>query len=137
MNIENINKLIDHLRKTDPKSFDMGDWLSGYPHRKEAAEVLAAMEKRGGCGTSACIAGHAVILEAAENGAVYDMDLTDPEYGAINWLGLNSGQAAILFYRCDPEVKPLDAVVVLEHLRDSGVVDWSLSPHLKRVGRKY
>lgn len=133
MNIDNINKLINHLKKIGPQNFDMGDWLRGYPNKKKASEVMIDMESKGGCGTVACIAGHAAILCAAESD--YDDNLEEYELIediARDWLDLDWEDANTLFYRTDPRIKPSDAIPVLESLRDTGVVDWSVAPYYKR-----
>jgi hypothetical protein len=89
MNLNNINKLIDHLKRMEQVGhtapFDLSNWLvypaAGYsssrmrdyaPPAETAAKLLAQMEGRASpeenfkCDTVACIAGHAALVASAE-----------------------------------------------------------------------
>lgn len=141
MNIANIQKLIDHLKLTRAENFNMHHFMMGFPERRKPNNVLKQMETEGGCGTTACLAGHAVLIKAAEEGERLGPTgrlKNPPSYGlglggdvdtrAQRWLGLSNDQAIDLFYRLDSDLTPEDTIPVLEHLRDTGEVDWSLAP---------
>lgn len=121
MNLANMNRLIDHLKKVPRDAFDMGEWfsrvissddplrdeyseISSYSEGEEvifeihpawAAEVLTKQEGPGpyDCNTVACIAGHAALLATAETKHRPE----DIEYYAQDWLGLTNEQATRLF----------------------------------------
>lgn len=123
MNIENINKLITHLRGLDPQFFDMTKWIDHVPE----------------CGTVACIGGWAceLAIEAGETEG-------HSAWGSLAraWLGLEKWEDKALFtpdifgvamwdnYNPDsPAFISLDrAVRQLEHFRDTGTIDWSTTP---------
>lgn len=115
MNKENIQQLIDVLKSEEGLkgvTFDM----SRYYGEDEV------------CGTVACIAGHAALLADRlfgftphRAGAAY--------YIAKSWLDISQDQADRLFYALNfpgsiYDVTKAQAVAALEHLRDTGEVDW-------------
>src|ERR1700744_3940662 len=106
VNVQNVTKLINHLRKINEANFDMSEWFDrnyyldeeGYLWDvKPAAELVTYMEKgKGNCGTVACIAGHAALLEAAEKGKLTE-NITCVQSKAEEWLGLPHEMAQSLF----------------------------------------
>lgn len=124
MNVENINRLIDHLKKVPRKAFNLDRWFEHVvpendPLRDEyhdfyetddgfgvtedihpawAAEVLATQEGPGpyDCNTVACIAGHAALLATVESGKRMEVEQSLRDF-AQDWLGLTSIQTSILF----------------------------------------
>lgn len=131
-NTENINKVIDVLRnetlvKSYKIGFNMMVWKDSAPDRLD------------GCDTCCCIGGTANMLEAIEQGSLWAY--TDGRVGfhrshttAAAWLGLNSTDADKLFYPYNVCVKgesdwsritPAAAIACLEHLRDTGEVNWN------------
>lgn len=138
MNEQNITKLINHLKKVNRINFNMREWFdidrSTYAYNLPSV-LLDQMEKgHGDCGTVACIAGHAALLDAAENESP-NSKAYNTRIGAMNkarvWLGLTSEQANELFLPGHssnmpiPDQIPLDyAIVVLENLKKTGEVDW-------------
>lgn len=109
MNVEAIKIVRDHIASLPPELFDMGN----------------------PCGSACCLGGHT-------NNVFYGDDqrpligLSD-EAGADTALGLSEDQARRLFYpsmregRAKPyHAEPHDAVRVLDHLLETGEVDWSI-----------
>lgn len=145
MNIENINKLIHHLKSLkNEENFSMNQWLRfGWFGDSEvdwddepASRLVEQMHEKGDCGTVACIAGHAAILKAAEEGDTSGKyDIYSARDQAENWLGLTEQQADVLF---EPrsiaefmiEFSREEAIQALEYMRDHGEVRWP-----KRVSR--
>lgn len=129
MNKENILKVADAIEKDHIKGliFDMSDYF-------ECRE-----DGSGHCGTAACIAGWAYIIDKFD-GEVPHRD--DPPYlhyvsrDAALYLGLARIDADNLFLGFAPtgeimEVTAGQAVAVLRKLAEEGVIDWTLS------GEKY
>jgi len=114
MNKENIQKLIDVLKSEEGLkgvTFDMATFYG-------EDEI---------CGTVACIAGHAALLTdpnaftPRRAGTAYNI--------ARSWLDISVEQANKLFYALNFPGSIFDitedqAVAALEHLRDTGEVDW-------------
>jgi hypothetical protein len=100
INVENLTKLINHLKLVNKKNFDMSEWYEDDEDKwleKPATELVWYIQQgKGDCGTVACIAGHAAILEAAERNITLE-DMGNAEYTAMDWLGLNYDQAHRLF----------------------------------------
>ena len=98
LNVENAEKLLDHLRLAPDDKFDMGKWLghNGTATDRIGDVIGCEMEHiyEFGCGTSACLAGHAVAV-AAHDGWRYG---TRVAYAARDWLGLSGADADLLFY---------------------------------------
>lgn len=131
MNIDNINRLIDHLNKVPDQAFNLLFWLRRTVRRDDpslseddmlflpddedsmvlrrahpawAADVIAMQESGGPyeCNTVACIAGHASLLGTAESG---ERPTEHTSVIAQKWLGLDDMQAEGLFLPFLPENK--------------------------------
>lgn len=118
-NVANINKLIETLRTIKPARFNMSAWaVDGEEWPVKPADLLA---NRGPCGTCGCIGGWANAVFETERG---------PELAAAA-LGLSEDDSEALFYPrgVSPDIweriTRRQAIRVLEHLRDTGEVDWS------------
>lgn len=141
MNIENINKLIEHLEYQDFKGksakdiekaksskkligFNMGSW--------DTSNVSWRLEDKSPfkCNTTACLGGHIALMNSddpATKNIGFDTDYI--EYGA-KYLGISYKKANKLF-GCDgkindrlDDVTVSDAIVALLILRDTGKVSW-------------
>lgn len=60
MNIERMEKLIDYLKELPFEKFNMASWF--VDRYGWAQNEVSALPTKIGCGTSACVAGHAVHL---------------------------------------------------------------------------
>lgn len=105
--------------------FSMGTYVSG------TTEQVADMSGRG-CGTVACIAGHAYLLARHFNvEKAMNEDPDDIENIAAEYLGIDAENAAYLFYDL-PEgidlnkVTSADAINTLNHLAKTGQVEWRI-----------
>ena len=111
MNRENIKKLIGALEES--KTYDQARWCHT-------------------CGSPACIAGHAAALAGATdmgNGrCAVDGRTVFIDDTAIGWTGLDNRQSADLFSPIPfgnlSEATKADAIATLEHLLETGEVDW-------------
>lgn len=126
MNVERIRQLAAHLR--DPATaphFDIDNWLAvvgGNEAERPIGEIIHE------CGTVACIAGHAVALfspgERLSEALIWD--------AAAKLLELSGGESGHLFLphqgALSFHISATDAAVVLDHLADTGVIDWSIAP---------
>ena len=133
MNKQNLQTLIIHLKTQTTYGFNMSYYV--------AQNATLPDNSPNNCGTVACIAGHAYHL--AQN---YDLNLkgaTDREIlmmgVARDWLGITQNQSYQLFWGELPEDEkgcrkqiPMNnitldqALKVLEHLKTTGEVDWSI-----------
>lgn len=121
MNVENIQKLINHLQKTKEENFDMKFWLMRYPYQRSAKNILEQMETTGGCGTVACLAGHAALIRAAEEGeSLRDQHISS---FAADWLDLDDHQTGSLFLSGFWANKD-QAIQTLFRLMETGEVVW-------------
>jgi hypothetical protein len=113
MNRENIKKVRDHIATLTPAHFDMKYY-----------------ETEKGCGTVTCIAGWAKLLLAP------DEPKANATLGA-KLFGLDIEAAWSLFHAGEPDPRnplyasrwgagPSEAVRVLDHLLETGKVDWSI-----------
>ena len=127
MNVENINKLIDHMESIPEveninKLIDhlesIGD--SEYDQRRHTFE----------CGSPACIAGHAVYLA---KGKVYDVEDCHISLIAGNWLGIHMVTKQKMFCANPMELNRYsktdapttkDAVRMLKNFLETGKVVW-------------
>ncbi len=96
MNIPNMQKLRDALAKTKlPVAFDMRNWFThnsySVRHMANIKDIINVYT----CGTSACIAGQAVVLAINEGAEINCLEVDD---NARNWLGLSWSEASRLFY---------------------------------------
>lgn len=125
-NRDAINQVIASIRgevaRTKRIGFNMDNFFS---------DTGGSLDNSGrGCGTVACIAGHAFVLQGGKvDDTIYRATLVK---GAAEFLGVTDDAAEDLFYgyvkargQLDlSEVTPLQAISVLETLRDTGIVDW-------------
>lgn len=128
MNRENIQKVRDHIAAIPASRFNMGSYFDGPTTEARTYRGMA----EGACGSCACIAGHALAL-LVPNGRSGDYVMR-----ARRLLGLNNREALRLF---EPESQDYwfmgeelrhesvtrdEAVRVLDHLLETGKVDWSI-----------
>lgn len=150
-NNENIDKVIASIKgeieATKIIGFNMAEFIDGYE----------SDQSERGCGTTACIAGHAAMLSAdfkfstEDSEADVSGEFLDAMLGSegrskgaslidafvktgAKFLGLHSRAASSLFYpkidggeRLD-EITSEEAIEVLENLKKTGKVDWSIIP---------
>lgn len=126
MNVERIRQLAAHLSEpaTAPH-FDMDNWLSVMGEDEAERPIGEIIHE---CGTVACIAGHAVALfspsERISEALIWDT--------AAKLLGLSGGESGNLFLPHQGaqsfNISAADAAVVLDHLADTGLIDWSIAP---------
>lgn len=126
MNLEALNKTIDLMKKPAAESgvgFHLSAWIAGALadfHEFDPSVILVAEE----CGTAACIAGYVVLANDGRRGgsigneAERILDIGDVDGG-------NLFTPRIMGKAYD-EVTKEDAIKVLEHYRDTGVVDWNI-----------
>lgn len=129
-NIENINRLIELLRTEESaKRFDMEHFFGIDENIWDDTPI---------CGTAACIAGHACLLQYPDamisghsgNVIVSEDFIVHPEGAAKEFLGLNTEQSHWLFYGefkdggiCADGVITIDmAIEALEYVRDGNPV---------------
>lgn len=137
MNVENIKRVRDHIAALPPERFDMqayfgeraGDVLHWIVVERGVTNRLAA---EGSCNSCACIAGHALAVLAPD-----DAVPGDPAGAAAKLLGLSRAVAGRLFepnnhdawFQRQPlfleDVSRAAAVAALDHLAETGRVNWS------------
>ena len=127
VNVANVNRVIEAIRlgsKARPgMGFNMNYWQS------EPDDYSSIVDKSGrGCGTVACIGGWCNLLEEHDTGT----PRISSSRKAAEFLGIDDITAAEdLFYpdfaiTTDYDSITADqAIAVLEHLRDTGEVDWA------------
>lgn len=139
-NIENINKVIDALRKDQEVGthFIMRDFAQYIDENTVPGEESGSYQL---CNTALCIAGWANLLRMQEQDpdALKSADFISnagSSRGAREWLGIPYEQADPLFAmsnarigvstfdRLVQDVRYKAGIRVLEILRDEGVVDW-------------
>ena len=106
MNKANIMRLAEHMEALTAEEYDQG-------------QVFFTSTVR--CGTPACVGGHAAALAGEWESARSKLEV------AREWLGLEEGQANLLFDGQPPgavEPTPQDAAATLRYLARSGVVFW-------------
>ena len=109
MNRENIKRVRDHLAELSPERFDMEVWGPG-------PKAL-----RHDCGASACIAGWAQAILSPRS-------TMDPWWKAERLFELSPEQSADLFLAPGHrDATTSQAVAVLDHLLETGEVDWSVA----------
>lgn len=124
MNVSNVTHIRNLIAGLPPERFYMADYAVDAnfdPLRGTPAERL-----QNECGTAGCICGW---VNAVMPGGDRE-DLTNHGTAALI-LGLNRTDADELFYALEtPKVRTAithaDAVQVLDHLIEHGVVDWSI-----------
>lgn len=120
-NTININKLISKLRSLRSNNPEHEDGFFMHIWHKSRFNALHGHS----CGTAACIGGWAFVLSSKS------------KYSLEDWLGLTEDQCSRLFHMTFAHYSPLTfdslfshsaridvAIEVLEHLRDTGKVEW-------------
>lgn len=132
MNIDNLNLVIDLLHREDAdQHFDMEDFIQGTD-----GKVLTKDEFFNKCGTSACIGG---LVNLLVNGTTSDASVCYTRLGA-EFFDLEEEMVEDIFFPgglADQgsayEATAVQAATVLEHLRDSGKLDWNVAgPYVDR-----
>lgn len=124
MNIEHIDQVIASIKGeielTKKVGFNMLQYFMQRPDLDQTHRH---------CGTVACIAGHAQLLQEAMTGRNGERS----RHLGMKFLGLDGGEADDLFYGYSGGMQlPLEritseqAIEVLEHLKTTGEVDWSV-----------
>lgn len=126
-----IDKTIALIRATKPEYFNMGSFISG--DIEYAPGERTASEAPHWCGTTLCLAGFAVAANLP-----YTLIENIDQARGMRALGITEDQAEDLFVPgyigteddsptpiC--ETDPERGIKVLEHLRDTGKVDWSVA----------
>lgn len=126
MNRENIKRVRNVIAGLPAKRFDMGLWAG----ERDGESHVAARRLRHDCGTCGCLGGwtnatfgtpkHAMGIESASAK-----------------LGLDEGQAQALFFPQGAgcawrEITTAHAVRVLDHLLETGEVDWQSTRRAKK-----
>lgn len=123
MNKERLTNLAIHMRHyVEPENFDMTTWFKyppGFFTRRRPIGKQITM-----CGTTACIAGHAYALFKPEIQCrkIGSMDLVRD---VRLLLDLTPEQAMDLFWRTSFKGTPAQAANVIQHLANTGKVDWT------------
>lgn len=106
--------------------FNMGSYVA-------ATDLDLEDKSNRGCGTIACIAGHAYLLATAHNSSqAMKADADEIETVAADYLGIDADEAAHLFYDLPLEHELKDvtadqAIDTLKRLSETGVVEWRMS----------
>jgi len=130
MNRENIKKVRDVIAALPAARFAMDEWSWNQVTFRRAT----AREMLHGCGTVGCIAGWATAL--ADPSGEWRID-GDAAAVAEEWLELDSENADALFtprtIRADDwtNITRAHAVRVLDHLLETGEVDWKSTRRAK------
>jgi hypothetical protein len=128
VNVENINRLIEVIGAINPKRFDMSNFAKrigtdGFWDNGNVKPTALATD----CGTCGCIAGWAVAA-LKPNARIKVGDTTTIAATAAKALGIDDTDAEALFEPYDVaswgSISRRQAIRVLEHLRDTGEVDW-------------
>jgi hypothetical protein len=138
MNVENIRALAARLRAPATQGhFNMGMFLSFIDKPTNLARDIHT------CGTTACIAGYAVLLAeptlmVRDQGPFCD-DYCEGDYApsnshrgplwvkAADWLGIDDDAAEKLFVsHTSASTTPEQAAQVLDHLIETGNVNWDI-----------
>lgn len=146
MNIDNIKATIKTMR-AHKGHFNMSDWFdfNGLEDDDNKHLEIPLGEAINHCGTSACIAGFAVLTANPKKSWMETYSIPDD---AAEFFELDSYTARRIFqpdaipHPSDPEscrwYQPLlinqvsDAIPVLEHLITTGEIDWTKSPAYER-----
>lgn len=121
MNRENIQKVRDVIAGLPPERFDMSAYCRGPGLAR--ATIGGAVHV---CGTAACIAGWTAAIFKPRTRLVDDPNGDDRLFfTAASLLGLDEADAHRLFIPCDLCGRTTtEAVRVLDHLLETGEVDW-------------
>lgn len=116
----NVRKLIAWLREGRGPGFDMNSYLMNNEDDEVQDEFAALRAASVGnwCGTHACIAGHAALLAVNDIGI---LGLINNRYTAcydiaVFYLGINRGQATLLFHAWNDKHSIPEAIAKLEAL---------------------
>jgi hypothetical protein len=142
LNRDNIDKVIARIRKNKEFVFNMSTWgLATVNEEGQFIDATGDVVDEHVCGTAACIAGFCVVV--SHNDTIPANTAASAE--GKKYLGLTYWQARRLFmpeYDNDGRyfsgnkdlcaIQPMDATAdqairVLEHLRDTGEVDWRVA----------
>lgn len=133
MNKANILRVADAIENGELVKRGIGFNMAFYLAPTEESLVV---DKIGGCGTTACIAGWAYALQRPRTKAATfikrDVEV-HVRADATEFLGLTGVEAHKLFVPSDEagpwrNITPAHAVAVLRHLAETGEVDWSVKP---------
>lgn len=145
MNVDNINKLIGWLKDDQAKHFKMDTWAQyNNPNLYKSIEDrhLKSVREVVECQTSFCLGGHIIYqLERYAGKAPKDIafwgrpfeeyfakgrEFLDIDRRSIGQLFMmhNDEEARERFDKLPDEQRAEIAIKVLEHLRDTGEVDW-------------
>ena len=118
MNKERILKVADAIENHHFKTlgFNMESFIA--EHSSDRSEH--------DCGTTACIAGWVHALQKGIKKTLMCKLADDIGEYAQKYLGLNDHQADRLFYEVNSNITDKEAVKVLRHLAETGVVDWQI-----------
>lgn len=106
--------------------FNMGSYVA-------ITDASLEDKSRRGCGTIACIAGHAYLLATSDDPeAAMEMDADELESVAADYLGLTQDEAAHLFYDLPmghalSDITVDQAVDTLKRLSETGIIEWRLN----------
>ena len=130
MNTERIDELIEHIA-----DLPINEPVVGFNMTTVAYATLPNHRTHDtsgwNCGTTACIAGHALLLKGDNINRLIWTDAGVLMEEAREWLGLDHDQANVLFADrpygvAMSSVNPGMALRTLRHLRETGVVNWDL-----------
>ena len=116
MNKERLLLLAEHLEK--PETAEHFD-LSYYFYRASPHEDVGTSIHL--CGTTACVAGHAIALFSPE----YKPTPQSAFWAAVRVLDLEEETACNLFLNWDDNYSAAEAARVVRHLAETGEVRWS------------
>lgn len=122
MNVENLRIVRDTIALLPPERFNMATW--GGLQTNIYAQLVDQFQLKHDCGTCGCIGGWAQALLSKKG--------EPEEFEPRDLLGLTSDEAEELFYPRLPNdrlwnsVTIPEAVKVLDHLIETGKVDWSI-----------
>lgn len=153
-NTANINRLIEVLKRDDGKHFRMGGYNFANPDRDETIADVMDPKTIHTCGSAFCVAGWVNTIRMFDLG---DLKIeTDQDWifedtpSAAAWLGIDEDLAEDLFvmenaarwnmgkfdHELTPELRRDAAIAVLEHLRDTGGVDWDRAIGIAMLANK-
>lgn len=123
MNKDRLTSLAIHMRHhVEPENFDMATWFKYLPsffaHSRPISKQITM------CGTTACIAGHAVALFEPDRicRKIWPSGILKT---AEQILDLTPKQSVDLFLRTSFTGTPAQAANVIQHLANTGEVDWT------------
>lgn len=134
MNMDRIKKLRDYIdRGIRPEQFRMDHWV-GIPDPGEPGEYNDALSleelsvdqiREGSCGTVACLAGHTVALFSEPGEKLHAVNISTL---ATDFLDLREEEAQALFLPVQfmDVTNPKHAVAVLDHLIQTGEIEWDV-----------